>query len=108
MFDADSGAIKRVWGAYGKPPTDDNLPPYNPDSPQFANPVHCIGLARDGLVYVCDRMNNRVQVFHKDGSFVQQFVFDAKTQGPGSAWGSLSRRSTRSRIISSWSMAPTM
>jgi hypothetical protein len=48
--------------------------------------VHCIGLAKDGLVYVCDRMNNRVQVFHKDGSFVQQFVFDAKTQGPGSAW----------------------
>ena len=72
---------------YGKPPTDDNLPPYNPDSPQFANPVHCIALANDGLVYVCDRTNNRVQVFHKDGSFVRQFVFDAKTRGPGSSWG---------------------
>ena len=87
MLDANTGEIKRVWGAYGKPPTDDTLPAYNPDSPQFANPVHCIGLAKDGLVYVCDRMNNRVQVFHKDGGFVQQFVFDAKTQGPGSAWG---------------------
>ena len=87
VMDADSGEIKRVWGAYGKPPTDDNLPPYNPDSPQFANPVHCIGLAKDGLVHVCDRSNNRVQVFHKDGSFVQQFVFDANTLGPGSAWG---------------------
>ncbi len=82
-----TGEIKRVWGAYGKPPTDDNLPPYNPDSPQFGNPVHCIGLAKDGLVYVCDRMNNRVQVFHKDGSFVRQYVFDPKTQGSGSAWG---------------------
>ena len=86
VLDADSGAIKRVWGAYGKPPTDLDLPAYNPESPQFANPVHCIALAKDGLVYVCDRTNNRVQVFHKDGSFVQQFVFDPKTRGPGSAW----------------------
>jgi DNA-binding beta-propeller fold protein YncE len=87
VLDADTGDVKRVWGAYGKPPTDDKLPPYNPDSPQFGNPVHCIALAKDGLVYVCDRMNNRVQVFHKDGSFVRQYVFDAKTQGSGSAWG---------------------
>ena len=87
VLDADTGEIKRIWGAYGKPPTDDKLPPYDPDSPQFANPVHCVTLAKDGLVYVCDRSNNRVQVFHKDGSFVRQYVFDPKTQGPGSAWG---------------------
>ena len=71
VLDADTGTIKRIWGAYGKPPTDDDVPAYNPDSPQFANPVHCIALAKDGLVYVCDRSNNRVQVFHKDGSFVR-------------------------------------
>ena len=87
VLDADTGAIKRVWGAYGKPPTDDNLPLHNPDSPQFGNPVHCIGLAKDGLVYVCDRSNNRVQVFHKDGSYVTQFVFDPKTLASGSTWG---------------------
>jgi hypothetical protein len=87
VLDGNSGEIKRVWGAYGRPPTDDNLPAYNPDSPQFANPVHCIALANDGLVYVCDRSNNRVQVFHKDGSFVQQFAFDANTRGSGSTWG---------------------
>jgi len=87
VLDADTGAIKRIWGAYGRPPTDEKLPEYTPDSPQFGNPVHCIALANDGLVYVCDRKNNRVQVFHKDGSFVQQFVFDAKTLGPGSTWG---------------------
>ncbi len=86
VLDADTGEIKRIWGAYGKPPTDDKLPPYTPDSPQFANPVHCIGLAKDGLVYVCDRANNRVQVFQKDGTFVRQYVFDAKTKGAGSAW----------------------
>jgi DNA-binding beta-propeller fold protein YncE len=87
VLDADTGAIKRIWGAYGKPPTDQDLPKYNPDSPQFANPVHCVVLAKGGLVYVCDRSNNRVQVFHKDGTFVQQFVFDPKTQGSGSTWG---------------------
>jgi NHL repeat len=87
VLDADTGAIKRIWGAYGRPPTDQDLPKYNPDSPQFANPVHCVILTKDGLVYVCDRSNNRVQVFHKDGTFVQQFVFDPKTQGSGSTWG---------------------
>jgi NHL repeat len=87
VLDADTGDIKRIWGAYGKPPTDDNVPAYNADAPQFANPVHCIALAKDGLVYVCDRSNNRVQVFHKDGSFVRQYVFDPSTKGSGSAWG---------------------
>jgi DNA-binding beta-propeller fold protein YncE len=87
VLDADTGAIKRVWGAYGKPPTDEALPAYNADSPQFANPVHCIALSKDGFVFVCDRTNNRVQVFHKDGSFVQQYVFDPATRGPGSSWG---------------------
>jgi hypothetical protein len=87
VLDADTGAIKRIWGAYGKPPTDDNLPKYTPDLPQFANPVHCIGLAKDGLVFVCDRANNRVQVFQKDGSFVRQYVIDSKTQGSGSTSG---------------------
>ena len=56
VLDADTGDIKRIWGAYGKPPTDDNVPAYNADAPQFANPVHCIALAKDGLVYVCDRI----------------------------------------------------
>ena len=87
VLDGDTGEIKRVWGAYGKPPTDDKRPPYNPDAPQFANPVHCVTLGKDGLVYVCDRSNNRVQVFGKDGSFVRQYVIDPQTQGPGSAWG---------------------
>jgi DNA-binding beta-propeller fold protein YncE len=87
VFDADSGVIKRIWGAYGKPPTDEKLGQYNPSSPQFGNPVHCVVLAKSGLVYVCDRTNNRVQVFHKDGTFVRQYVFDAATQGSGSTWG---------------------
>ena len=86
VFDADSAAFKRMWGAYGKPPTDEKLPGYNPDSPQFANPVHCVILAKDGLIYVCDRVNNRVQVFHHDGSYVKQFVYEKDTHGSGSTW----------------------
>ena len=60
---------------------------FDPESKQFANPVHCVTLAANGLVYVCDRRNNRVQVFHKDGSFVRQYAFDPKTLGSGSSWG---------------------
>jgi hypothetical protein len=86
VLDAATGGYKRHWGAYGKAPSDEKLPLYNPSSPQFANPVHCVRLAKDGLVYVCDRANNRVQVFRKDGSFVKQFVFEEKSLGSGSSF----------------------
>jgi hypothetical protein len=86
VVDADTLGFKRMWGAYGKPPTDDALAPFNPASPQFSNPVHCVKIASDGLVYVCDRDNNRIQVFHKDGSFVKEFVYDKDTHGSGATW----------------------
>ncbi len=89
VFDADTGAFKRQWGAYGKAPTDDKLPPYDPKAApaqQFANPVHCVKIAQDGLVYVCDRTNDRVQVFHKDGSFVKEFFVEKGTRANGSVW----------------------
>jgi DNA-binding beta-propeller fold protein YncE len=86
VFDATTGAYKRHWGAYGKPPSDEKLPMHDPNSPQFTNPVHCVRLAKDGLLYVCDRANNRVQVFRKDGTFVKQFVFEENTLASGSSW----------------------
>jgi sugar lactone lactonase YvrE len=86
VLDASTGAYKRHWGAYGKAPSDEKLPVHEPKSPQFANPVHCVRLSKDGLVYVCDRANNRVQVFRKDGTFVKQFVFEEKTLASGSSW----------------------
>ena len=86
VLDAASGVYKRHWGAYGKAPSDEKLPLYNPQSPQFANPVHCVRLSNDGLVYVCDRANNRVQVFRKDGTFVKQFTFEEKSLGSGSSF----------------------
>lgn len=81
VFDADTGEYKRHWGAFGAAPDDD------PDAPdQFGNPVHCAVLADDGFVYVCDRPNNRVQVFEKDGTFVREFFVAPETMFLGTAW----------------------
>src|SRR5215510_7213436 len=74
VFDADTGKYKRHWGAYGNKPDDAALGRYNPADPpaqQFRNPVHCAELANDGLLYVCDRPNDRIQVFKPDGTFVK-------------------------------------
>ena len=89
VFDGDTGAFRRMWGAYGKPPTDEALGPFDPaaaPAAQFRNPVHCVQVARDGLIYVCDRMNNRVQVFRKDGTFVKEFTVEKGTRGNGAVW----------------------
>ena len=89
VFDSETGAFKRMWGAYGKPPTDEKMPAYDPaaaPSAQFGNPVHCVRISKDGLVYVCDRANDRIQVFKKDGSFVKEMVVEKNTLANGSVW----------------------
>ncbi len=89
VFDADTGQYKRHWGAYGNKPDDTNLGRYNPDTPpaqQFRNPVHCAELSKDGLLYVCDRSNDRIQVFKKDGMFVKEKFVANRTLGDGSVW----------------------
>ena len=109
VFDADTGAYKRHWGAYGRRPDDgwftragEKLPgPFNgavqhedkpsqydpaaPPAPQFRI-VHAVRIANDGLVYVCDRTNDRLQVFRKDGTFVQEAFVAKDTFGSGSVW----------------------
>ena len=109
VFDSRSGAYKRHWGAYGKPPDDayferlnerlpgpfsgvvqhENAPsqydPNGPPPPQFRI-VHAVRIARDGLVYVCDRTNDRLQVFRKDGTFVRERFIAKDTLGSGSVW----------------------
>lgn len=89
VVDAQTGLYKRHWGAYGSVPNDAAPGPYvagQAPAPQFRNPVHCVRIANDGLVYVCDRVNNRVQVFRKDGKFVKEFFTDRATLGNGSVW----------------------
>jgi DNA-binding beta-propeller fold protein YncE len=102
VIDADTGKFKRYWGAYGNKPDDTNLGPYNPDAPpapQFRTPVHCAELASDGLVYVCDRPNDRIQVFQKDGKFVKEAFIAKKTLGDGSVWDIAFSRDPQQRYL---------
>ena len=100
VVDADTGELKRFWGAYGNEPNDDELPRYDlanapahgtvstdmSGDPQFRNPVHCADPTNDGLVYACDRPGNRVQVFTTEGEFVEEIYLATKTLGSGAVW----------------------
>jgi hypothetical protein len=109
VFDADTGAYKRHWGAYGKRPDDtffaapgkggaarggvenENAAgphPYVPDEPQPQfRIVHALNISKDGLVYVADRVNDRIQVFRKDGTYVKEMFIGKETiGGSGSVW----------------------
>ncbi len=94
VFDAGSGAFKRQWGAYGSKPEDADpgkeaepgkYDPSAPPAKQFRE-ISCVKLAKDGLVYVCDRQSDRLQVFQKDGKFVREAFISKSTLGDGSAW----------------------
>ncbi|MBM3819618.1 MAG: hypothetical protein FJW14_11495 [Acidimicrobiia bacterium] len=81
VFDAGTGAFRRMWGAFGNAPADDDhcevvtpssFPP-GPGPQQFSI-VHALRVARDGTVYAADRENRRVQAFTKEGTFLNQIV----------------------------------
>ncbi len=91
VFDSETGAYKRHWGAYGKPPSADQAPGTNEKAvfdiearrQQFDH-VHCLMQDNEGLLYVCDRANNRVQIFRKDGTYIREVLIAPKTRGFGS------------------------
>jgi hypothetical protein len=102
VIDADTGKMKRYWGAYGNKPDDTALGPYDPKAPpsqQFRNPVHCIERANDGLVYVCDRQHDRLQVFTPEGKFVKEGFFARNTLGSGTAWDIVFTKDPDQRFI---------
>ncbi len=103
VFDADTGAYKRMWGAFGNVPMDDpprppaltgaaaraaaaeeeakrtlatGFDPNDPGPSQFVPPVHGVKVSSDGLVYVADRGGKRVQVFTTDGKYINQVWID--------------------------------
>ena len=92
VIDAKTGAYKRMWGAYGSPVENTKAGysvPYDPKAPlskSFGSAVHCIEGSRDGLLYVCDRQNNRIQVFKRDGTFVNEVVVAKNTLANGAAF----------------------
>jgi hypothetical protein len=100
VFDADTAAFKRAWGAFGNEPIDVLKPPPpsgaggatqldtdGDGSPQFGSPVHSVKVSNDGLVYVADRSNRRVQVFTVDGKYVSQVFVNRAGPSNGSAAG---------------------
>jgi DNA-binding beta-propeller fold protein YncE len=102
VLDADTGKMKRYWGAYGNKPDDTDLGKYDPKAPparQFRNPVHCVERTSDGLLYVCDRANDRIQVFQTDGKFVKEAFFAKDTLGSGSAWDITFSKDPQQRYI---------
>jgi DNA-binding beta-propeller fold protein YncE len=89
VFDAETGAYRRHWGAYGERPDDGPLPPYDPEGEpvrSFRSPMHAVRIADDGLVYAADRAGNRIQVFRKDGAFVREAFVAPRTLSMGSVW----------------------
>lgn len=102
VIDMDTGEMKRYWGAYGNAPSDENLGPYDPDAPlpqQFRTPVHCAEPSNDGLVYVCDRPNDRIQVFRTDGTYVDEVRIAPRTLGDGSTWDIAFSRDPEQRFM---------
>jgi hypothetical protein len=102
VLDAETGAFKRMWGAFGNPP--DTQPPagapgapaastaLDADGPgqgstRFGNPVHAVKLSNDGLVYLADRGNRRVQVFTPEGKYITQVFINRAGPAVGSAAG---------------------
>ena len=108
VVDGRTGMYRRHWGAYGQNPVDDvganalgAFIKNEPAAPHFRNPVHAVRITKDGLVYVADRVNNRIQVFDKTRAglpclnptgargvcgFVREFFVERDTLGPGSTW----------------------
>ncbi len=89
VLDADTGKMKRFWGAYGNKPDDKDLGPYDPKAPpaaQFRNPVHCVERSNDGIIYACDRVNNRIQLFTPEGKFLKEAIYAKNTLASGAVW----------------------
>lgn len=101
VFDADTGAYKRHWGAYGNK-ADDRASrarvAAGAGAQQF-NTVHGVAISEDGIVYVADRANNRVQAFTLDGKFVREGYNRRESQGTGSAFGVALSRDPQQRFV---------
>jgi hypothetical protein len=103
VYDADTGKFKRMWGAYGHPPpkstitTESTRGPYGPveagtmvspepvrkfegDGATEWSTVHAVTITPDGIVWIADRVGNRIQQFHIDGSFIGEAFIDRKSR----------------------------
>ena len=104
VIDAQTGKMKRFWGAYGKPPDDKaalSQGPYDPTATyqHFRGPVHCADVSNDGLVYVCDRTSNRLQIFKVDGTFVKEVYMARDSRADGAVWDTAFSRDAQQKYL---------
>lgn len=105
VYDSNTGEFRRGWGAYGMPLSQiDNgrAPAHDTEHPdkQFHGTMNGVDISVDGLVYVCDRGGDRVQIFTKDGKFVKEFLISPKTtEGAGTVWSTMFSRDPKQRYL---------
>ena len=104
VIDPETGKIKRFWGAYGNKPDDRAGAAqgvYDPNTTyqQFRGPVHCAMVSNDGLVYVCDRTANRIQIFKTDGTYVREIYTQRDSRSDGSVWDIDFSRDAQQRFL---------
>ena len=97
VFDQYSGKFKRMWSAFGAPPPSEPAPDPRPagalfqpetgDGPPGFNGVHGVELAKDGLLYVSDHNNQRIQIFTRAGQYRRQIFVDRNMPSPQTASG---------------------
>lgn len=63
---------------------------------------HCVTLGNDGLVYVCDRPNSRIQVFDKEGGFVRKMVVEPQSPTTVPAQAAILKAGTRACDMDFW------
>jgi len=101
VVDLNTGRIKRFFGAYGAAPDDatpSSYAPNDPPSKQFLG-VRCVETSSDGMLYVCDSRNNRIQVFQKDGKFVREARIAPNTLANGAVWDVAFSRDPQQRYL---------
>lgn len=104
VYDSNTGAFKRGWGAYGIPLSEiDNgpSPKHDPTAPskQFEGVMTSIDISKDGLVYVGDRKGDRIQIFTKEGKFVKEFLVHPQTLSQGSIWATMFSRDAKEKYL---------
>jgi len=82
VFDMNTFAFKRGWGAYGHKLSEISTDPADREFAGGKPPKEFRGhltlnVSNDGLVYAADRAAERIAVTTRDGKFVKEFILNA-------------------------------
>lgn len=104
VYDSNTGAFKRGWGAYGMPLSEisnGRSPAHDAATPdkQFRGSMSSVDISVDGFVYVGDRGGDRVQIFTKEGKFVKEILVAPMTLGTGTVWSTMFSRDAKQKFL---------